>query len=85
MMGEKPNGHSLAGKKNEENGNFFQIENSENISKREQIQQIDAIAQDPAVGPETFAHLDTNKILRKCDLRLVPMLTLLVSIALRGG
>jgi hypothetical protein len=42
--------------------------------------KIDAIAEDPSVTLETFAHLDINKILRKVVMRLVPMLTILVSL-----
>lgn len=47
------------------------------MTKAEQIKAIDAIADNPNVTLETFAHLDVKKILLKMDLRLVPMLTLL--------
>ncbi|CAC9889770.1 unnamed protein product [Aureobasidium pullulans] len=50
-----------------------------NMTKDEKIAAIDAIAEDPSVTLESFAHLDINKILRKIDMRLVPMLTILVS------
>lgn len=49
------------------------------MTKNEKIAAIDAIAEDPSVTLESFAHLDINKILRKIDMRLVPMLTVLVS------
>lgn len=49
------------------------------MTKNEKIAAIDAIAEDPSVTLENFAHLDINKILRKIDMRLVPMLTVLVS------
>lgn len=51
-----------------------------NLTKSEKIAAIDAIAEDPSVTLESFAHLDINKILRKIDMRLVPMLTVLVSV-----
>ncbi|KAI4718027.1 hypothetical protein E4T48_05755 [Aureobasidium sp. EXF-10727] len=47
------------------------------MTKHEKIAAIDAIAEDPSVTLESFAHLDINKILRKIDMRLVPMLTVL--------
>ncbi|THZ96524.1 MFS general substrate transporter [Aureobasidium pullulans] len=47
------------------------------MTKDEKIAAIDAIAEDPSVTLESFAHLDINKILRKIDMRLVPMLTIL--------
>lgn len=50
------------------------------LTKSEKIAAIDAIAEDPSVTLESFAHLDINKILRKIDMRLVPMLTVLVSL-----
>lgn len=55
------------------------IEDTSNMSKAQKIEAIDAIAEDPNVSLETFAHLDINKILRKIDMRLIPMLTVLVS------
>ncbi|PVH99150.1 MFS general substrate transporter [Periconia macrospinosa] len=43
----------------------------------EQIARIDALATNPGVTIASFAHLDEKKILRKMDLRLIPMLALL--------
>ncbi|KAJ4303953.1 hypothetical protein N0V88_001554 [Collariella sp. IMI 366227] len=40
------------------------------------VEQVDAVAV-PAVTLESFAHLDEKKILRKMDMRLIPMLALL--------
>ena len=62
-----------------EKGGVLQIEDNGHLSKKEKIHQIDAIAEHPNVTLETFAHLDINKILRKVDLHLIPMLTALVS------
>lgn len=47
------------------------------ISKAEIVHEIDAIATAPGVTRESFAHIDEKKLLRKMDLRLIPMLTLL--------
>ena len=55
------------------------VEDSGKMSRSEKIEAIDAIADDPNVTLESFAHLDIDKIKRKIDLRLVPMLTILVS------
>lgn len=47
-------------------------------SKRQQeIDRITALAIGPGVTMANFAHLDEKKILRKMDLRLIPMLALL--------
>lgn len=46
-------------------------------AKAEQIARIDALATAPGVSMASFAHLDEKKILRKMDLRLIPMLALL--------
>ncbi|CAI6340898.1 unnamed protein product [Periconia digitata] len=46
-------------------------------AQSEQIARIDALATAPGVTRATFAHLDEKKILRKMDLRLIPMLALL--------
>lgn len=46
-------------------------------SKAEEIARIDALATGPGVSMASFAHLDEKKILRKMDLRLIPMLALL--------
>lgn len=47
------------------------------LSKTDTMQEFDAKATAPDVTRESFAHLDEKKILRKMDLRLLPMLTLL--------
>ncbi|KAI1250411.1 hypothetical protein MGN70_007464 [Eutypa lata] len=44
---------------------------------REEIDRIDAVATAPGTTFESFAHLDEKKILRKMDIRLIPMLALL--------
>ncbi|KAJ4290487.1 hypothetical protein N0V90_010704 [Kalmusia sp. IMI 367209] len=46
-------------------------------TRLEQIARIDALATGSDVTWESFAHLDEKKILRKMDLRLIPMLALL--------
>jgi len=46
-------------------------------TKSERIHAIDAMATAPGVTRETFAHIDEKKLLRKMDLALLPMLTLL--------
>ncbi|KAH6657242.1 major facilitator superfamily domain-containing protein [Truncatella angustata] len=46
-------------------------------SRNDEIGRIDAMAQAPGVTRQSFAHLDEKKILRKMDLRLIPMLALL--------
>ena len=57
---------------------IIHIEDTKGMSKSEKIEAIDAIAENPNVSLETFAHLDINRILRKIDIRLIPMLTVLV-------
>jgi MFS family permease len=47
------------------------------LSRKEQVAQIDALVTAPGVTLASFAHLDEKKILRKMDLRLIPMLALL--------
>ncbi|GKU05194.1 tartrate transporter [Fusarium langsethiae] len=42
-----------------------------------QVGRIDAMATAPGVTLESFSHLDEKKILRKMDMRLIPMLALL--------
>jgi hypothetical protein len=46
-------------------------------TKEELIHEIDARATAPGVTRESFNHIDEKKLLRKMDLRLLPMLTLL--------
>ncbi|ORY18237.1 major facilitator superfamily domain-containing protein [Clohesyomyces aquaticus] len=50
---------------------------SGHLTKSEEIRRIDALATAPGVTMASFAHLDEKKILRKMDLRLIPMLALL--------
>jgi sugar phosphate permease len=47
------------------------------LTDAEKIEKIDALATAPGVTLASFAHLDEAKILRKMDLRLIPMLALL--------
>lgn len=51
--------------------------NLKGSTRSEQIERISALATAPGVTAATFAHLDEKKILRKMDLRLIPMLALL--------
>lgn len=46
-------------------------------TKQELIAEIDACATAPGVTRESFNHIDEKKLLRKMDMRLLPMLTLL--------
>ncbi|KAI0126752.1 major facilitator superfamily domain-containing protein [Xylariales sp. AK1849] len=46
-----------------------------------EIDRIDAIAQTPGTTLESFAHLNEKKILRKMDMRLIPMLAILYLLA----
>lgn len=45
--------------------------------REKEIARISALATAPGVTMASFAHLDEKKILRKMDLRLIPMLALL--------
>ncbi|KAH8726485.1 major facilitator superfamily domain-containing protein [Phaeosphaeriaceae sp. PMI808] len=45
--------------------------------KSEEVARIDALVTAPGVSMASFAHLDEKAILRKMDLRLIPMLALL--------
>ncbi|KAH8894776.1 MFS general substrate transporter [Thozetella sp. PMI_491] len=47
------------------------------LSQKDEKGRIDALALDPAVTRASFSHLDEAKILRKMDIRLLPMLALL--------
>jgi len=51
--------------------------NHRKLSRAEQVAAVDAIATAPGVTLASFAHLDEKKILRKMDMRLIPMLALL--------
>ncbi|KAF2461118.1 major facilitator superfamily domain-containing protein [Lineolata rhizophorae] len=46
-------------------------------SKSEQIHDVDAMATAPGTTMASFAHIDEKKVLRKMDMRLIPMLALL--------
>ncbi|KAI1858514.1 uncharacterized protein JN550_012561 [Neoarthrinium moseri] len=46
-------------------------------TERDEIGRIDAMADAPGVTLDTFSHLDEKKILRKMDMRLIPMLAVL--------
>lgn len=52
-------------------------ENQHKSRRSREQARIDALALAPGVTRETFAHLDEKKILRKMDIRLLPMLALL--------
>jgi hypothetical protein len=51
----------------------------------EEFARIDALATGAGVTLASFAHLDEKAILRKMDLRLIPMLALLLSFLDRGN
>jgi len=53
------------------------ITSNNSKTKTEEIARIDALATAPGVSMASFAHLDEKAILRKMDLRLIPMLALL--------
>ena len=53
------------------------IHSHSKLTKAEEIAQIDALATRDGVTLASFKHLDEKKILRKMDLRLIPMLALL--------
>lgn len=46
-------------------------------SRNQEIEKIDAIALSHGTTMASFAHLDEKKILRKMDMRLIPMLAIL--------
>lgn len=52
-------------------------DNIDKLSKEERIRRIDAMATKDGVTAESFADVDERKILRKMDLRLLPILTIL--------
>jgi len=49
----------------------------EHLSRNQEIEKIDAIALSQRTTMASFAHLDEKKILRKMDVRLIPMLAIL--------
>ena len=53
------------------------IHSHSKLTKAEEIAQIDVLATADGVTLASFKHLDEKKILRKMDLRLIPMLALL--------
>ena len=53
------------------------IHSHSKLTKAEEIAQIDGLATADGITLASFRHLDEKKILRKMDLRLIPMLTLL--------
>jgi hypothetical protein len=53
------------------------ITSAHQTKKSAEIARIDALATAPGVSMASFAHLDEKAILRKMDLRLIPMLALL--------
>jgi hypothetical protein len=53
------------------------ITSAHHHKKSAEIARIDALATAPGVSMASFAHLDEKAILRKMDLRLIPMLALL--------
>jgi hypothetical protein len=53
------------------------ITSKHGTKKAEEIAHIDALATGQNVTLASFAHLDEKKILRKMDMRLIPMLALL--------
>lgn len=53
------------------------IHSHSKMTKAEEIAQIDGLATADGITLASFRHLDEKKILRKMDLRLIPMLTLL--------
>lgn len=56
----------------------FRIQDrGQKLSKKEKIEQVNAIINREDVTLDTFAHLDIKKILRKMDLHTVPILTIL--------
>ncbi|KAF2151645.1 MFS general substrate transporter [Myriangium duriaei CBS 260.36] len=47
------------------------------MTRADMIAAIDALAADPDISFDTFAHINTSKLLRRIDLHIIPMLTLL--------
>jgi hypothetical protein len=83
-MDEKPSTHRLSHASGSPDSRSIDAERKVSItslghgkSKAEERARIDALATSPGVTMASFAHLDEKKILRKMDLRLIPMLALL--------
>jgi hypothetical protein len=62
---------------NERNASLCSSHGKPSTNKAEEIARIDALATGAGVTLASFAHLDEKAILRKMDLRLIPMLALL--------
>ncbi|KAJ3577113.1 hypothetical protein NPX13_g3452 [Xylaria arbuscula] len=60
-----------------EKPDVIEVDMAEGRTQKAVIDHIDAMATAPNVTYESFAHLDEKKILRKMDIRLIPMLALL--------
>ncbi|KAI0160235.1 MFS general substrate transporter [Xylariaceae sp. FL1272] len=55
-----------------------EVANRDNLNARQdEVGRIDALATAPDTTLQSFAHLDEKKILRKMDMRLIPMLAIL--------
>ncbi|TGJ82545.1 hypothetical protein E0Z10_g6226 [Xylaria hypoxylon] len=54
-----------------------EVDEAGHLTQKDVISHIDAMAMAPGTSYESFAHLDEKKILRKMDIRLIPMLALL--------
>ncbi|KAI1369227.1 major facilitator superfamily domain-containing protein [Xylaria arbuscula] len=60
-----------------EKPDVIEVDMAEGRTQKAVIDHIDAMATAPNVTYESFAHLDEKKILRRMDIRLIPMLALL--------
>ena len=83
-MDEKPAIHRLSHASDSPDGTSIHAARKASITsfghgrtKAEERARISALATSPGVTMASFAHLDEKKILRKMDLRLIPMLALL--------
>lgn len=87
---QKPSSHISRDSNSDETSTNLRIENTDAIRKasitsshaakhKDEAERlrIAALATAPGVTMASFAHLDEKKILRKMDLRLIPMLALL--------
>lgn len=70
---DSPDSGSLTGHEHHER----RSSHHEKHNKAEDIARIDALATAPGISMASFSHLDEKAILRKMDLRLIPMLALL--------
>ncbi|KAI0428811.1 major facilitator superfamily domain-containing protein [Xylaria sp. FL1042] len=60
-----------------EKPDVIEVDETGGHARKDVIDHIDAMATAPGLSYESFAHLDEKKILRKMDIRLIPMLALL--------